>query len=402
MSLAELRQKIDGIDENILQLLLERAALLRDVAREKHAQGIPTHAAAREAQMFVHLHKRAQELGLDPDYILELWSVIIVHTKEIECDLLGLDTPFSGVTPPADELRQNLLRLTELVAPVYHEYRTGHASQAIQWYLSREYDVLTATIRSLPEQELAFDLGCATGQTTEILEPYFHWIAAYDISPHMIEIARSRRSWKSNVHFATQDVNDILVNGGELSFAVASFGTASEFPPEPFLSNLADSLQPGGKAVLSFYNKNALSLSWFRPWPSTLHAHLNPLNNTLEVWHDGEAFIIPGWGMTAARLQELASARGLRVAMIESSPTLLSILPHFFFRSPRFQGAVGRAQSIDDMLARAGPSYGTYLLAVLEKPIAPPAGAVKEHEDTRPGGWGEGYVRKVTPRGFGC
>lgn len=397
MSLPELRLQIDAIDEQLLQLLRTRADLVQNVVQEKQAAGIPTHAAQREAAMFSRLRARAEECQLDPDYIYEVWSVIITHAKEMACAMLGADTPYAQTRPPAGELDSNLRRLTEHIAPSYHEYRTGDASQAVQHYLARECQVLRATIASLPHRGLALDLGCATGQIAETLESSFESVEGYDISPRMIEIARSRRAWPPHVVLAEGNIEEILLQLGSasVSLAVANFGTASELRPQTLFPNLARLLRPEGKALVSFYNAQALSLGWYYPWPSTLHARLNPGNDTIEVWHGAEVFTIPGWGMTERRLQELASSQGLRVTALGAYPTILSILPASFFRSPRFQKTVEIAQTIDNALARAGPCVGTYLLAVLEKPG-------EERRAVRPGGWGEGtVVPEITGRGFG-
>lgn len=400
MDLQNLRRRIDAIDDYLLEKLAERIHLLREVVQAKHAAGIPTHAASREASMFVRLRARATELGIDPDYVHGLWSLIIVHTKEVECNLLGADTPFAQTRPPDAELRQNLLVLTDRVAPTYHAYRSGETSDAIERYLSRELRTLGDNLPTLPHHALALDLGCAAGHMTEILEASFDEVWACDLSSSMITAARHRRPWPIHVMFIIGDAVEMLEGAHEASLVVANFGTGSEFPPDVFFPALARALAPGGSALLSFYNAEALSLTWYHPWPSTLHARLNPFNDTLEVWYGAEVFTIPGWGMTVARLQERAAAVGLHVASVETYPTVLSILPHFFFRSPRFRMTPSVACALDDVLATSPPHAGTYLLAVLTKPAATPREEHASEVATRPGGWGEGQISWITQHGW--
>lgn len=401
MDLESLRRRIDAIDNRLLGNLAERARLLREVVQAKHAAGIPTHAASREASMFARLRARAAELDIDPDYAHELWSLIIVHTKEIECDLLGLDTPFAQTRPSDAELRQNLLALTDRVAPAYSTYRSGETSEVIERYLARELRTLGDTLPALPHRALALDLGCAAGHMTEILEASFEEVRACDLSAPMITAARDRRPWPIHVTFAIGDAVETLEGAREVSLVAANFGTGSEFPPDVFFQALACALAPGARALLSFYNAEALSLTWYHPWPSTLHARLNPFNDTLEVWYGAEVFTIPGWGMTVARLREQAAAIGLRVVSVETYPTVLSILPCFFFRSPRFRRALSVAGALDDALATSPPYAGTYLLAVLAKPAATPGEDHAREAATRPGGWGEGQTPWVTQHGWG-
>ena len=48
MNLEELRAKIDGIDDTLVQAFLQRMEVVAQVAQEKKAQGLPTLDPARE------------------------------------------------------------------------------------------------------------------------------------------------------------------------------------------------------------------------------------------------------------------------------------------------------------------------------------------------------------------
>ena len=99
-------------------------------------------------------------------------------------------------------------------------------------------------------------------------------------------------------------------------------------------------LETGGKAFLSFYNADAISNLWYYPWPSTLRAHLNTYNNTLEVWYRNKVYTVRGNGMTAFALKQECEQYGLTVEWVETYPTFLSIIPRLFFGSPRYQKLV--------------------------------------------------------------
>ena len=50
MNLEELRAKIDGIDDTLVQAFLQRMEVVAQVAQEKKAQGLPTLDPARERE----------------------------------------------------------------------------------------------------------------------------------------------------------------------------------------------------------------------------------------------------------------------------------------------------------------------------------------------------------------
>jgi SAM-dependent methyltransferase len=219
----------------------------------------------------------------------------------------------------------------------------------------------------LPHRELALDLGCATGRTAEFLQPYFRNIIGIDVCPQMIDHAKGRRSWAPNVAFQVADLQErIPVEDGSASFVAATFGAASEVSSD-LLSEVRRVLVPGGKAFLSFYNSNAISNLWYYPWPSTMRAHLNTYNDTLEVWYEGKVYVVRGVGMKPQDLQAECEAKGLVLQGMGTFPTFVSILPRFFFSSSRFHSLVKAVTDADKELARSKPYRGTYLTAVVTK-----------------------------------
>jgi hypothetical protein len=78
------------------------------------------------------------------------------------------------------------------------------------------------------------------------------------------------------VSFEQRDLDETIpLADSSVSFAVANFGAASELRPD-LLNELQRLLKAGGKALLSYYNKDALVNHWIYPWPATIHSHLNP------------------------------------------------------------------------------------------------------------------------------
>ncbi len=78
-SLAEVRARIDAIDEQLLKLIDERAGLADDVARAKRAAGTGDQFAlrpAREAQVIRRL-LALERKAADPSLIVRIWSELI-------------------------------------------------------------------------------------------------------------------------------------------------------------------------------------------------------------------------------------------------------------------------------------------------------------------------------------
>ena len=76
MSLDDLRGKIDDLDAQILQLLLERARTAEGIGAAKEATGAPVYAAEREAQLISSLLNR-DLAPLDADSVTAVFLSLI-------------------------------------------------------------------------------------------------------------------------------------------------------------------------------------------------------------------------------------------------------------------------------------------------------------------------------------
>jgi hypothetical protein len=86
---------------------------------------------------------------------------------------------------------------------------------------------------------------------------------------------------------AIQDVDDFPVDydPNTVDLVTACFGMGSFIENlVPFLTNIKDQLRPGGKAAISFYNREALLYSVPPPWRDcSLSAVLRPEREELHV-----------------------------------------------------------------------------------------------------------------------
>jgi chorismate mutase len=83
--IAELRQKIDEIDEKILLLLKERFEIAKEIGLEKRKRGMPLRDFERENAKYKEIMEKALKLKLDPEAVREVYRKIIdmsVHAQE--------------------------------------------------------------------------------------------------------------------------------------------------------------------------------------------------------------------------------------------------------------------------------------------------------------------------------
>ena len=370
MSLDEIRDRLDLGDTQMLEWLATRARLVREVARIKEAKGESLQAADREASMFARKQIQCRVLGLDFHYVAELVSLMIWHSKQIECDELGRDTFLDTSPVPPARLHEQLLELTAAEAPRYDEYCRGEGADAVSSYIDLELGWIRLASDEAPDRDLALDLGCATGQVAEFLQSRFDRVRAFDVSPAMIEHARARCDWHSGVALEVRDLDGgIPAADGTVSLAVANFGAASELAPD-LPRELARVLRPGGTALLSWYNRDALVNEWFYPWPATVHSHLNPHNDTLEVWSGGSVYTIRARAMTVDGARRACESAGLEFRLAGTYPTLQPILPAFVARSTRARSLFDACRQLDDHLAYPGIDMGSWIVAIVARPNA--------------------------------
>ena len=87
-NLAEVRQQIDQIDRQIVALLAERGAYVRQAARFKHTADDVT-APRRVEHVIERVRDLAMEYGVDADLVEEVYRTMITRFIEIERVELG-------------------------------------------------------------------------------------------------------------------------------------------------------------------------------------------------------------------------------------------------------------------------------------------------------------------------
>ncbi len=87
--LLTLRRKIDKIDNEILNLILQRLELVKKVSNEKQKRNIPVVDPERESQILTNITKMAKMKGYDEGSIEKIFKIIINSAKEFEQKLVN-------------------------------------------------------------------------------------------------------------------------------------------------------------------------------------------------------------------------------------------------------------------------------------------------------------------------
>jgi len=94
--LAKYRTALNAIDEQIIALLGQRYAICRSVARHKKERHIPVMQHDRVDEVKDRCAGMAAQQQIDPDFIRELYSLIIDEACRIEDDIIN--SPDNNIT----------------------------------------------------------------------------------------------------------------------------------------------------------------------------------------------------------------------------------------------------------------------------------------------------------------
>lgn len=81
-ALEEARNRIDEIDRRFVELLAERYAVVDEICEMKAKDGEDVKDPAREAELLDHVASIADENGLAPEFVRQLYKRILSHSVE--------------------------------------------------------------------------------------------------------------------------------------------------------------------------------------------------------------------------------------------------------------------------------------------------------------------------------
>ena len=94
------------------------------------------------------------------------------------------------------------------------------------------------------------DLGCGTGQLTEVVAPYVRQVIAVDSSADMLDAARVRVSAARNVDLRQGELESLPIDAGELDAAMISLVLHYSPSPGRALAEVARVLRTGGRVLV--------------------------------------------------------------------------------------------------------------------------------------------------------
>jgi chorismate mutase/prephenate dehydrogenase len=81
VSLDHLREQIDCIDQQLVNLLAQRRRVVEQVTAVKKQHDLPTFHPAREENLISARRAQASQAGLDPDYVEDLFRTVMRHSR---------------------------------------------------------------------------------------------------------------------------------------------------------------------------------------------------------------------------------------------------------------------------------------------------------------------------------
>ncbi len=369
--LKELGRKIDQVDRTLVSLIARRMSISLQVEEDKRRRGENISRPVVEIDRLDKICQLAERFNLNREFARAIFYFIIDESCKVQLIQLQENADLLSSEYIDDELwhtvlKEELLKLTEQCASTYDlQYTTGFYATKIHAHF--EQALIAEACRQYPKDGLALDLGCATGRVALSLGHYFNRVEGYDISPHMIEIAQSKCTGVSadKFTFKVADLEEgIPVADNAASLVVMSLGFASDLQLLPkVVLDVCRVLTPGGTAMLSFYNAEALLYQWeFIPWPVALAAEMNRQRNCLEVHlRDGKVYSVYARPYTVDQVHGLMP-RGLPITKVTTHPTICSILPDTLFADDRVNESIA---TIDGKLADG--NMGAYITVVARK-----------------------------------
>ena len=84
MDLKSLRKKIDEIDDELVDVISRRISLMPEIAEKKRRENVGSDQQDREREVIDNIRKKAEEKGLDPNFMEKIMSEIITESKKIQ------------------------------------------------------------------------------------------------------------------------------------------------------------------------------------------------------------------------------------------------------------------------------------------------------------------------------
>ena len=361
--------RLKAIDRHMVHLLALRTRLASEVAMIKVEDNTPLYREGVETDRLNAVSEWARMDGINPEFARSVLYPIIGESCKRQMtviDQLRLEGVAEKFNPTLQELRQNLISLTDAWALQYDDcYGTGHpATVAFSQY---EQSIIDDNIRALDNNDFVLDLGCATGRELRRIAHRFKHLQGFDISQSMIEVGRMLNEDRQlkNLLLHVHDIETKLpLADNSVSMVIMNCGTGSDVSDiTSTFAEIRRVLMPGGRFVISFYNREAWTQQVFFPWPLGLVAGIDQDRNCLEVY-DGTKYV-PIFARPYS-LGEIESFIPSHLSILSSAtyPTLAAILPPEVIEATNSDGVIAK---IDNAIAQLETGLGAYIVISCKK-----------------------------------
>ena len=267
--------------------------------------------------------------------------------------------------------KEEHLKLSAVAAEKYDDLYEK-ANFATGSYMRYELETVKRFTAQAPSRSMALDLGCGTGRDSFYLCKHFNQVYGYDFSPEMIFYAEKNKIKKrvGNASFQVLDIeeHELPWDTNSILFINTAFGMGS------FVQNLEQLyrevkrvLLPGGLAIFSFYNSEALVNKLELQWRPALAARVVEGEDCLEVNFEGNQYKIAARAYSVNEIKKkITNSFGQsNLLEITTFPTLSALFPQELFANEKTKELCTR---VDTLLANnLDIAAGPYIVAVCKK-----------------------------------
>lgn len=83
----KLRKEIDQLDQRLVQILAQRKKIVLRIAAEKKRNSLSVYQPQREIEIHQNTQKVAQQLNLNPQFIKNLFNLILKEMRKVQKNL---------------------------------------------------------------------------------------------------------------------------------------------------------------------------------------------------------------------------------------------------------------------------------------------------------------------------
>ena len=355
--------RLKMVDEVLVQMLAARHRLSLQISGIKRAAGEPIYRHDIELRRIESTRRYGESLGLNPEFVAGIMYSLIRESCMDQVIDRESNPGAAASVEPYETQKANLLKLTELIASSYDvTYHSSHATRLYERYEDAQLEDLVQGM-SREQRRRFLDLGCGTGKIAFRAGYLFGSVVGYDLSPHMLEVARGKHAnlhQNTNVNFVEADLESGIPEAdGSVSFVAMSLGTASDIKNiAHVIAETARVLEQGGRFMFSFYNAGALLYQWqYLPWQISLAARMNLDDHCLDVYHSGKVFQVYARPYTTDEVKKMFDWSDPKVV---TYPTISSIIPNEAFIGQSSDQVVEAVTALDRQLSFG--HHGAYII----------------------------------------